>query len=115
MSSALTQTTMALAKLTRLYATASGHTWAEERTWLETRHPRRMARLRREIAAQGIEDPIRLCRGNPACGPEWHVVDGHHRVVIAEDLGITRVPVGGAWTDTEWMYYADDNPGDDPV
>lgn len=92
------------------FAPVSGHSWQDERTWLEENHPRRVARLRRLIAVEGIEDPIRVCFSS------HQVVDGHHRVIVAQDLGIELVPVANAWEKgADWMYYADDNPGDDPI
>lgn len=106
---------MPLTELVARFGPASEWSWAEERTWLEENHPRRMARLQRLIGVEGIEDPIRLCRGCSSCEAP-HVVDGHHRVVVALLLGIESVPVADAWEEgADWMYYMDDNPGDDPV
>lgn len=106
---------MLLADLMSGFGPASEWSWAEERAWLEENHPRRMARLRRLIEAEGIEVPVRLCGGCSACTSP-HVVDGHHRVVVALLLGLESVPVADAWEQgADWMYYMDDNPGDDPV
>ncbi|HEY6117668.1 MAG TPA: ParB N-terminal domain-containing protein, partial [Candidatus Dormibacteraeota bacterium] len=97
-----TQKSMSLAKLLREFAPVQqtetpDHTWDTEAAWLYENHPRRLARLRRSIERLGIEEPIRLCWGHPDCGTTRHVVDGHHRAVIAQELGIKRVPVGDAW------------------
>lgn len=106
---------MRVADLVAEFAPASDWSWDEERAWLRKNHPRRLARIGRLVAAEGIEEPLRLCRGCGGCtGP--HVVDGHHRVVVAEDLGLEVVPVADAWEEgADWMYYIDENPGDDPV
>lgn len=106
----MTDQQMPLAEFLRTFSPVSDHTWQDERAWLEEHHPRRLGRIRRLIAAEGIEDPVRVC---------WttHVViDGHHRVIAAEDLGLDTVPVADAWeAGMDWAYYADDNSGDDPV
>ncbi|BBB01039.1 hypothetical protein RVR_8271 [Actinacidiphila reveromycinica] len=114
------QRTMSLAKLLREFAPVEqlqtpGHSWDTEAAWLKTNHPRRLARVRRSIERLGIEDPIQLCYGHPDCGTERHVVDGHHRIVIARDLGIKRLPVGDAWAPgADWFMGASDQLGDDP-
>jgi hypothetical protein len=115
-----TQRTMSLAKLLREFAPVEqlqtpGHSWDIEAAWLKENHPRRLARVRRSIERVGIEEPIQLCYGHPDCGTERHVVDGHHRIIIACDLGIKRLPVGDAWArDADWFMGASDQLGDDP-
>ena len=115
-----TQRTMSLVKLLREFTPVEqiqtpDHTWAAETEWLRANHPRRLARLRRSIERSGIGDPIQLCHGHPDCGIHRHVVDGHHRVVIARELGIKRVPVGDAWApDADWFMYSSDQLDDDP-
>ena len=114
------QRTMSLAKLLRTYTPVeqlqtAGHTWETEIAWVRAQHPRRLTRLRRSIERLGIEEPIRLCYGHPHCGIERHVVDGHHRVIIAVELGIGRVPVADAWDGSDWMLWANDQEGDDQL
>lgn len=114
-----TQRTMSVAKLLRNFMPVEQlrndtHDWNAETAWLHANHPRRMARLRDSIAKLGIEEPLRLCYGHPDCGTEQHVVDGHHRLAIAADLGIRRVPVGDAWDGSDWWMAIDDNLDDDP-
>jgi hypothetical protein len=111
---------MSVAKLMRLFAPVEqtrtpDHDWAAEIAWLAAHHPRRMTRLRESIRREGIIEPIRLCYGHPDCGDQLHVVDGHHRLVLAHELGHRRVPVGDAWeAGSDWMYAMDDNLHDDP-
>jgi len=114
------QRTMSVAKLMRKFQPVEqiqslNHNWTAETAWITANHPRRLARLRQSIRKHGIVEPIRLCYGHESCGEQRHVVDGHHRIVIAQELGIRRVPVGDAWEEgSDWMYGMDDNPGDDP-
>lgn len=114
------QRTMSVAKLMRLFAPVEqtrtpGHGWEAEAAWLAEHHPRRMARLRASIQREGILDPIRLCYGHPDCGDQLHVVDGHHRLTLAHELGHRRVPVGDAWeAGSDWWTSIDDNLNDDP-
>lgn len=103
-----TQKTMSVAKLIRLFPPAEqtitpAHTWDVEAAWLYQHHTDRMAKLRASITKLGIEEPIRLCWGHPTCGQALHVVDGHHRAVLARDLGLKRVPVADAWDGTDWF------------
>jgi hypothetical protein len=103
-----TQKTMSVAKLFHLFTPTeqtvdARHTWDTEAAWLYTNHTDRMAKLRASIAKLGIEEPIRLCYGNPTCCHAQHVVDGHHRAVLARDMGLKRVPVADAWDGTDWF------------
>lgn len=114
------QKTMSLAKLFRLFSPVEQlqtptHTWNVETTWLHEHHPRRMARVRNSIQRLGILDPLRLCYGDDsACGTTLHVVDGHHRAVIARELGIKRVPVASAWDGSDWWTSIDESQDDNP-
>ncbi|MFE2556013.1 ParB N-terminal domain-containing protein [Streptomyces sp. NPDC059352] len=110
---------MSLAKLFRLFQPVEllqtpGHTWETETAWLRQHHPRRMARIRGSVERHGILEPIRLCYGDPACGTDLHVVDGHHRAVIAQELGIKRVPVADAWDGSDWWLHVPDEQQEDP-
>lgn len=115
-----TQKTMSVAKLIRLFTPTEqtvdpGHTWDTEAAWLYENHPVRMAKLRNSITKLGIEEPIRLCWGHPDCCQAKHVVDGHHRAILARDMGLKRVPVADAWDGTEWFINCWDQDQDDPV
>lgn len=114
------QKTMSTARLLRLFTPTEqtvtpGHDWDTEAAWLYANHPVRMAKLRRSIEKLGIEEPIRLCWGHPTCGTKLHVVDGHHRAVVARELGLKRVPVADAWDGTEWFIHSWDQDQDDPA
>lgn len=102
------QKTMSVAKLIREFTPAEqtvtpDHNWDVEAAWLYKHHADRMQLLRTSIQKIGIEEPIRLCWGHPTCGTALHVVDGHHRAVLARDLDIKRVPVADAWDGTDWF------------
>lgn len=102
------QKTMSVAKLLRQFTPTEqtvtpGHDWNVEAAWLYTNHTERMAKLRISILKLGIEEPIRLCYGHPTCCQARHVVDGHHRAVLARDMGLKRVPVADAWDGTDWF------------
>lgn len=114
------QKTMSTAKLLRLFTPTEqtvtpGHDWDTEAAWLYTNHPVRMDKLRFSITKLGIEEPIRLCWGHPDCCQALHVVDGHHRAILARDMGLKRVPVADAWDGTEWFINSWDNSDDDPT
>lgn len=99
---------MPLADLLRDFANGDETTWPEEINWIKTNHPRRLARITREIQA-GHFPPIRLDY------QEKRVVDGHHRITAAIDLGLTHIPVADAWgTDQDWWLFASDSGADDP-
>lgn len=113
-----TQKTMSVAKLFRLFTPTEqtvtpGHTWDTEAAWLYDNHPNRMAKLRASITKLGIEEPIRLCWGHPTCIEAMHVVDGHHRAILARDMGIKRIPVADAWDGSDWFTGCWDQDSDD--
>lgn len=66
--------------------------WTAERAWLEEQHADELARLTASVVAEGIRDPIRVC------DKDKRVIDGHHRAIVAQDLGLAMVPVANAWT-----------------
>lgn len=114
------QQSMSVAKLMRLFhpveqLATPGHDWPTELQWLRDNHPRRIARIRRSIERRGILDPIRLCYADPTCGPTHHVVDGHHRIAIALDLDIKRVPIADAWDGSDWLLHTPDEQNEDPL
>lgn len=88
-------TKIPLDELFRDYANGDETSWAEEREHLEAIHPNRLARIRREIES-GFLPPIAVCFN------EKRVIDGHHRVLVAADLGLTEIPAVDAWVDEEW-------------
>jgi hypothetical protein len=98
---------MPLSALMRDFVNGDGTSWAEERAWLVENHPRRLARIGREITS-GFFPPVRLDF------TDWSVVDGHHRIIAAERLGLAEVPVADAWDGSDWALYASDQGGDDP-
>ncbi|MFE3202165.1 ParB/Srx family N-terminal domain-containing protein [Embleya sp. NPDC059237] len=87
----MTRRTMPIADLFRDYTTGDGADWPGERAELEKIHADHLAELRISIAQHGIREPVLLCPF------ERRVIDGHHRVLVAEDLGLVEVPVTDAW------------------
>lgn len=102
------QKTMSPARLMREFTTGDEMSWSSERMNLVAIHPRRLDRIRSEISS-GFFPPVRLDYN------EKRVIDGHHRVIAAEQLGIQRVPVADAWDGSDWYLFASDQGGDDPV
>lgn len=100
--------TMQLTKLLTNFTNGDETGWDVERTWLVTNHPRRLARIKAEIES-GDFPPIRLDFA------EQRVVDGHHRIIAAEQLGRDTVPVANAWDGSEWWLLSTDQGGDDVV
>jgi ParB-like chromosome segregation protein Spo0J len=66
-----------------------------EKVWLlnttqgMTKSKREMRALIKSIQANGIKEPIKYVVHNG----EKYIVDGHHRAIVAEQLGIADVPV----------------------
>lgn len=60
--------------------------WSEEFDWLRQEHAEDLAALAESIREHGIRTPILL-------GRDGRVWDGHHRLCVAYDLGITSIPV----------------------
>ncbi|GAA3591220.1 ParB N-terminal domain-containing protein [Streptomyces osmaniensis] len=95
-----------LAELFRDYENGDQSSWSDERAWITTQHPRRLARIRDEIQS-GFFPPVRLDFA------ERRVVDGHHRLIAAEQLGLEDVPVADAWDDSGWAEFASPQGDDD--
>lgn len=100
--------TITLARLFAEFTNGDDTGWDAERAWLVSQHPRRLARIRAEIE-NGNFPPIRLDLG------EQRVVDGHHRIIAAEQLGRDSVPYANAWDGSQWWLQASDQGGDDLV
>jgi ParB-like chromosome segregation protein Spo0J len=96
---------IALAMIFREFTNGDETTWAEERAWLLANHPRRLARIRSEIQS-GHLPPIRVDFN------ERRVIDGHHRLIAAEQLDLELVPIADAYDGSAWTNYAN-TPGDD--
>ena len=86
--------TMPLADLLREYTPGDGHSWADEMKWLKTHNPIQLRLLTMSIEKTGIREPILL-------GDDGRVWDGHHRITVADHLGIEHVPVKHAGSDDE--------------
>lgn len=100
--------TMPLADLLTNFTNGDQTGWEAEQEWIKKNHPRRLARIRREIQT-GKFPAVRLCYD------EKRVIDGHHRIIAALDLGLTDIPVGDAWgPESDWDLHAPDNGSDDP-
>lgn len=99
---------LALATLMRDFTNGDDTSWPDEIAWIKANHPRRLARITHEIQ-NGFLPPIRLCFN------EHRVIDGHHRITAALDLGLDTISVADAWDpDSDWWRYADDSGADDP-
>ena len=68
------------------YRDGDEHGWDVEFEWLDTHHSERLYRLAEDVAANGIRTPITL-------GHDGRVWDGHHRLYVAQNLGIDSLPV----------------------
>lgn len=60
--------------------------WPSEFAYLQEYDSHIIARLIRDIAKNGVLDPLLL-------GDDGRVWDGHHRLLVARILGITELPV----------------------
>lgn len=78
--------TMDLLELMANYSDGDGHGWDTEFEFLAANHADRLWTLRTAIERDGIREPILL-------GNDGRVWDGHHRLWVAADLGMTSVPV----------------------
>lgn len=96
--------------LFREFTNGDETSWDDEREWLLANHADRLARIRKEIQA-GHFPPIRVDF------TERRVIDGHHRIIAAEQLGLELVPIADAYDGSDWAdhAYADTSGGDDPM
>lgn len=72
--------------LMRVYRDGNERGWANEFNYLEAEHTDRIIELEASVRESGIHDPIIL-------GSDGRVWDGHHRLCVAERLGMKTVPV----------------------
>lgn len=77
---------MLLADLLTHYRDGDEHGWGTEFAYLREHHAGRLAVLRADIATNGIQTPIHI-------GDDARIWDGHHRLCVADELGITDVPI----------------------
>lgn len=77
---------MTLQELLAQYTDGDEHGWESEFAWLRRKHRVKLDKLKSSIEANGIERPILL-------GWDNRVWDGHHRLCVADELGLTTVPV----------------------
>jgi ParB-like chromosome segregation protein Spo0J len=68
------------------YRDGDEHGWDTEFEYLETHHGERIAALRASIAEEGMREPVLL-------GSDGRVWDGHHRLCVANELGMKMIPV----------------------
>lgn len=78
--------TMTLDDILSTYRDGDEHGWDVEFDYLRTEHADRLAALLPLIARDGITEPILL-------GSDGRVWDGHHRLCIAQAIGLRTVPV----------------------
>lgn len=77
---------MPLVDLLRDYRDGDEHGWATEFAYLKFNHGAQLADLMVNIVTYGVREPILL-------GADGRVWDGHHRLCVADTLGLADVPV----------------------
>lgn len=75
-----------LEKVLTEYRDGDEHGWATEFAHLREIHLAKLFDLAGDIAQHGIKEPILL-------GTDGRVWDGHHRLCVAQHLGIRHVPI----------------------
>lgn len=68
------------------YKDGDEHGWETEFAHLRETHSDRLAELRESILKDGIKSPVVI-------GPDGRIWDGHHRLCVADELGLSTVPV----------------------
>jgi hypothetical protein len=68
------------------YKDGDEHGWEAEFAYLREVHSDRLAALREDIGKNGIREPVVI-------GPDGRIWDGHHRLCIADELGMSTIPV----------------------
>lgn len=77
---------MAPAVLVAEYEDGNDIGWAAEFEWLWLNHGEQMLELVRDIAVNGIREPVML-------GLDGSIWDGHHRIAAACALRLSGIPV----------------------
>ena len=77
---------MSLSRILTEYEPGDGGTWLREFAWMALRSSHKLPGLALSIAEIGISTPILL-------GDDGRVWDGHHRILVATDMGMESVPV----------------------
>lgn len=77
---------MDLEELLSIYADGDEHGWDFEFGLLQQRHSQKLDMLATSIQETGIQTPILL-------GNDGRIWDGHHRLCVANMLGLEKVPV----------------------
>lgn len=78
--------TMAVADILAQYVPGDEHEWGVEFAWLRDHHSEALRELSLSIQEHGIREPVVL-------GDDGRVWDGHHRLLVANTLGLNGVPV----------------------
>jgi len=78
--------TMRLADLLDQYSDGDEHGWATEFAWLREHHGERLDILATSVQEVGMRRAVLL-------GNDGRVWDGHHRLCVADMLGLSDVPV----------------------
>jgi hypothetical protein len=79
-------TTMPTADLLASYRDGDEHGWAQEFAFLRREHAARIDMLATSVQERGMATPVLL-------GNDGRVWDGHHRLCVADMLGLAEVPV----------------------
>ena len=77
---------MSMSRVLAEYAPGDGGTWLQEFAWMALHSSRKLRGLALSIEEIGVQRPILL-------GDDGRVWDGHHRILIATDVGMEGVPV----------------------
>jgi hypothetical protein len=80
---------MQVLDILRHYRDGDEYGWDTEFDMLRSEHGERLYEIARTAHRDGIREPILL-------GNDGRVWDGHHRLCVAVDFGIVRVPVDRA-------------------
>ena len=78
--------TKPLAQVLATYRDGDEHGWATEFAWLRSHHAEQIEALASSIREVGMHSPILL-------GSDGRIWDGHHRLCVADSLGLDDVPV----------------------
>lgn len=77
---------MTLAELLTKYRDGDNIGWPAAFAWVRTHHASKIAEITLSLAKGGFEHPILL-------GDDGRVWDGHHRLAVADAIGIRAVPI----------------------